>query len=268
MPKGQVAEKSNGVDAAMAIGLPIPDESKDYQFDNPEREIEIPWGEDAAVVVVLEKPTDSDYQEHERNVIRKTLVVDGAQMDDSDPHGANAEFYDRLALRGYAKRKGEKVREFTRDEVLAFNFETKSAVIAGMSQSTFDVVQDDEFAGLFEDQSGDLVVRQKIGDPEDPSYTIEYTMSPLKKSERLDFLAAVQIKRKVKPRRTEVHTELHLLKRGKKLFAPHFRSLTGGRIEAGGFREDLRQDFLAQIDPVFQMLVIDSMVAAYGKGQD
>lgn len=239
-------------------------EKEDYLFDAPLVNVPVPWGDDSILTVVMNKPEDQDYIDHEQGVKRVTVVVDETQMDAGDAHEANEAFYDAIVHSGFATKKGaqEPHRKFTAEQMTAWPFEFKDDVIVRMQRSTFEIAGgDDEFASLF--NTGPITVVQTIGDFED--FVIKYEVNPISKNDRLAFVAAVEVKKKVKKKKVLVETELNLVRKGKQLFSKYLAGVTGGRIQMGPYSGQTRDEYLKQIDAMFQVMVIDTVVAYYGK---
>jgi hypothetical protein len=236
-----------------------------YLLDAPEIVVEVPWRSDDNIVAVkMRKPIEEDYIEHEKDIKRETVVSGGWEQDNTDATQANTELFDRLVLsaEGIRKFSDKAPRPFTKDECLRFTFETKSRVINSMTQSQFETLADDDFAGLFE-QDDNLIVRQTVGDPDHPQFTVDYTLAPLSRAQRQDYLTAVQQKRKPDKRRTVFKTDVTLIRKGMKLFAANLRGVSGGSIKAGPYSDETRADYVKQVDPLVQMLVIDKLYGYY-----
>lgn len=241
---------------------------KDYYFDKPELKATIPGGEGKSLTLFYTKPADDDHIDYESMVQRRAVIDDSGSEDDSDAEEANVEFFDRLAVRAEKTRdgsKGDPLKTYTREECLKWEPETKTAFVKAMGATTFKVlVDDDDEDAWMVCGTEPIKVEQIIGDEANPDYRIVYTMMPTPKAQRKDFIDGIKQKDKNQKKKVVRTSKYSLIRKGMKIFASNFRSVEGGRLERGVYSEDLRDDFLSQIDKAVQMLVIDTIVAFYG----
>lgn len=238
----------------------------DYLFDAAELKVEVPRG-NSIVTVVYKKPELEQYLALEKATQVMSRVVDGALIDDTQRSGANGDFFDEIVLSA-SKRKKDEInpsREYDQDECKRFPFEFKNEVVARINSSQFEVeAEGDDLL----DTQGNMRVKQVVGDSNAPSYVIFYDIKTLPPAQRQEYQKAIQVKRRIKNANITLETDVHIIKKAMKLFAPNFNSVEGGRLESGPFTPDKRQDFIAQIDPTFQVGVIDAICGYYSGGLD
>lgn len=256
--------KSNG-GAALISGA-----DNSYLFDASEIQVEISLGKGMILTHVFGKPSLQDHLDRERAIRRISKIANNNEITtDTNESEANAEFYNSLILRARIHKIGVAGQdlEYDADQCRAFRFETKNKAVTKMYAGWFEVEESDDPVAVLFEREGTMIVRQDIGE-EDPSYSLRYTIQIPSKTQRQEYItSSIQVKRKTEKRRTTLETVFNLNK-GVKLFAALFQGVEGGRIQAGSYVPELRAEFLAAIDPVFQNSVVDAAVGFFDKALD
>jgi hypothetical protein len=247
--------------------------STEYQFDKGELAVEVPHGENI-VTIQYRKPELDHYLARQKAFQSKTRIVDGAMVGSGVKHDADTDFFDLIVL-GAQKRKADGIKvekEYDADECRRFPYELKVRFVKRITTWKFKVeASGDE---LLEPQ-GALVVTQTIGEVNGVPVEIVYTMNPLQAKQRQSYENSVNSRTRFKNGDQSIETEAHFIEKAIKLFGgdrngtgASFVSLTGGRLESGPFMNDRKAEFIAQIDPLFQMGVIDAICDYYRGGSD
>jgi hypothetical protein len=263
---GEDAYQSNALEAATL------DPSEVYAFDAPEVQVQVQRGKNSMLSVVFQKPELKNYLAMEQSSATDTRIVDGAFIDPDDQaekrHSANTRFFDDVVLRAFAVRRGETspFKEFSAEDCKRWEFEPKDDVVNKFSNnSTFSLDVDDDDLGLYAHE-GTMRVKQTVGDPITPSYIIYYNITPLPKQQRIDFEKGIKFKRKFEKGGMNLESEVHLIRKAMKLFKPNFQSVEGGMIGGRLFTPEAKDEFIAQIDPMFQLGVVQCVVNYYREG--
>jgi hypothetical protein len=250
----------------------VTDLSADYPFDAESLSAEIPHAGNI-VAVHYRKPQVEDYLNRQSAQHSKTRIVSGAIVGSEIKHDADTEFFDAI-VEGAEKRSasGKVIQSYDAEACQRFPFEFKLKFVKRITTSRFRVVaQGDELS----DAPSTLTVIQTIGDEAAPSYVISYDMNALTEKQRTSYLNAAETKSRIKNGDTIIEAEPHYVERAMKLFGGDrngkdgvFISLEGGRLQSGSFTPERKTEFVAQIDPLFQMGVIDAICDWFGGGQD
>lgn len=275
---------SNGADGAvvnLTSGL-YPFDAQSINIDVP---IELPA--DGSIVSAfvshsLRKALLKDHVAREEAIKRVSKRVSKSEfVTDRNEDEANSGFYDSLVegATGHAVRAAfavgdgevaEITNEYPEDECKTrFTFEVKSQVYKRAYPNSYTVVDDnaDPFASLFE-KTTNMFIRQDIGGtPAKPAFSVIYEIKPPSKSQRIEFGRSVQITEKYERASSSLKTSLSITK-GVNLFSKLFVGVKGGMVNGKEFEDALRNNFLAQIDPMFQYAVIDAAVASFDKSRD
>jgi hypothetical protein len=242
--------------------------SADYPFDATPLSVEVPHAGNV-VLVSYEKPDLDIYLARQKAQGAKTRITGGAIQVAPIEHTADIEFFDQVVL-GAKKRKSdsiESIREYDQREARRFPWEFKVKAVKAMT--TFKVKVEASGDEMLE-PDGDLLVTLSVG-----QFAIDFTMSPLTGAQRKGYLNANKSESKFKNGDTIIETEPHYIEKAMKLFAGDrdgrngaFVSLIGGRLESGPYSSERKAEFIAQIDPLMQMSVIEGICDYYSGDQD
>lgn len=248
-------------------------ETAEYQFDRVELATEVPHN-DHILTIAYNKPELEHYLARQKAMSGKTRIAGGALIGNEIKHDADTDFFD-LIVTGGRKRKSDGIaviREYDADECKRFPYEVKVKFVKRVTTWKFRVeASGDELLEI----DGTLNVIQPVGEINGVPVEIVYTMNPLPEKQRQAYENAAQSKTKFKNGDQTIEVEPHFIEKAMKLFGgdregknASFVSVDGGRLERGPFTPELKSEFIAQIDPLFQVGVIDAICDFIGGGSD
>lgn len=245
----------------------------EYQFDQMELAVEIPH-RDYVLTIAYRKPETADYLKRQAALGSTSHIVDGALLGNEIKHDADSDFFD-LVVTGARKRSSDGIKvakEYSAEECQRFPYEVKVKFVKRITTWEFRVeASGDDLLG----EVDSLVVVQPVGEINGSPVEIRYTMKPLSAKQRQSYENAFKTLTRIKNGKQSLETEPHVIEKAMRLFGGDvagkdaaFISVERGRLESGPFTEDRKLEFIQQIDPLFQVGVIDAICDYYGGGRD
>jgi hypothetical protein len=272
LPEGSNAETAN-------VLLTKIDLEGRYVLDDPENEVIVPMGNGILMHYVMAKAELEDYTLREQMVKRESSVnKDRVVTPENDETDANTNFFNSLALRGYATKaevnsegveEHVTIREYMDSELKRFTFENKDEVVSVMNESDFDVVDHegkvvtDPLAGLTE-IDGPMYIRQIIGGEDNPLFKpLFYAIqAPGRELRRTYLKDSFKVERKTEKKRVNLKTIFDINK-GVGVFNTVFRGLRGAVIGNELSDNAQQSELLKLIDCMWRVGVVDAACAFF-----
>ena len=240
-------------------------ESNLYPFDAAEVAVSFNArpGADNPVIVShkLRKPTLMELVARDRDVNLEIVEISPREEQIvTDDEAANARLWDKLILsvKGYAGNA--QWAEIPDGDKAGVRTGHKTTAIKAMYIGDCSIVGDvDSEVSLTSDT---WVIRQSIGDVDNPQFVIDHTLREPTESERIQFkrsASKVSFIRGGKKTRTRIGQDLTAFV---KMYDLLVEGIIGGSVNGVEYAPSNRQAFLAAIDPTWKRLIVQTLMNA------
>ncbi len=236
--------------------------TNDYDFTAPTNTIPVLMdcgGRKLIITYEVKKPTLKQLWAREDSIVRQSEeVARGESTMLYSEEKANAALFNQVVSGAEVREHGSEtiIKTLTHEDCLRLPNERKSTVIKKMYRASFEVVSgdaSDDLDFLFEDATDEIKVKQIIGDPLSPDFSILYYLRRPTQAQRDNYnLKAAQVRslrgtQGGKPK-TRIVTSL---KESENLFNQLFVKMEGATGEA------------AHIDVLFKAEVVATAIQSY-----